>query len=80
MADVIQADEEALIKAEATNTQVQAIITEDINIKLTERNTAANNRLTARLAGRVYFHHEYAIQQQHPAGLYNSAFYFYLQL
>jgi hypothetical protein len=47
MAEVIQADEGALIKVEATNTQVQAIITEDTNIKFDERSTTTNFKLAA---------------------------------
>lgn len=44
-AEVIQADEEVLTKVEATNTPVQAIITEDTNIKFDGRNTATNRPL-----------------------------------
>ena len=57
MADGIQVDEEVHIKVEATNTQAQAIITVDTNIKFAGRNTAANIGFCNIGAGRCNLHH-----------------------
>ena len=50
--DVIQVDVEVLTKEEVINTQVQATITVDTNIRPCDRNTAANKSIAAIGAGR----------------------------